>query len=616
MICPECQQANPDTARFCLACGHSLVANCESCGAGLPTDARFCIQCGHLIAGTTTTDLDRVDRAAAATPRPLAEKLRAAPMTDERKLVTVLFVDVVGSTGMAESLDAEDWKTVINGAFQSLAAAVHRYEGTIAQFLGDGFLAFFGAPITHEDDPARAVRAALDLIDAAGEYGEQIRDRTGLEFAVRVGINSGQVVVGSVGTDLRYEYLAVGDTVNLAARLQSAAEPMTALISESTRRLISDRFEFHDLGLMEVRGRSAPTRVFTVERGRAVLEPEHRPVALTSPMVGREEELARLIAATDATRAGIGRLTVIVGEAGIGKSRLLREWRIAAQARNVRWVQANVPAHGAGLAYHLAAEATRSMLALAPDANTSQLVAVLRRLSAGEELMANRAYLAQLLSITDDGTATGSALTPQGRQARYVELVRGVARAATTDPLLLVLNDVHWSDPSSIDLLRWLLPLHAELPMLIALVTRPDRESVGWRLVEAAREAAGAGLEEIALQPLLADEGHRLLANLLEQHELPPTVAELVDDRAEGNPLFVEEMVHMLVDHGILTRGPDGWELQNDVGGADIPDTLQGLLAARIDRLEPEARTALRVASVIGRQFAVPVLERLLVRVQ
>jgi predicted ATPase len=237
-------------------------------------------------------------------------------------------------------------------------------------------------------------------------------------------------------------------------------------------------------------------------------------------------------------------------------------------------------------------------------------------LSAGEELMANRAYLAQLLSIADDGAATGSALTPQGRQARYVELVRGVARAATSDPLLLILNDVHWSDPSSIDLLRWLLPLHAELPMLIALVTRPDRESVGWRLVEAAREAAGAALEEIALQPLLADEGHRLLANLLEQHELPPTVAELVDDRAEGNPLFVEEMVHMLVDHGILTRGPDGWELRNEVGGADIPDTLQGLLAARIDRLEPEARTALRVASVIGRQFAVPVLERLLVRVQ
>ena len=615
MNCPQCQQANPDAAKFCHACGYGLGAPCENCGAGLPADARFCTQCGHIVAGSTPTDRDRVSRAAAATPRPLAEKLRAAPMTDERKLVTILFVDIVGSTGMAEALDAEDWKAVINSAFQPLAAAVYRYEGTIAQFLGDGFLAFFGAPITHEDDAARAVRAALDLIDAARELREQIEEITGLEFAVRVGINSGQVVVGSVGTDLRYEYLAVGDTVNLAARLQSAAEPMTALVSESTRRQVSDGIEFRDLGLIEIRGRTAPIRAFSAQRGRRGAEPEHRPLALSSPMVGRQQELARLAAASDAIRAGVGRLAVVLGEAGIGKSRLLREWREVTAADGMRWAQVNVPGHGAGLAYHLAAGAIRSMLALPSDADDAQLLAALRNIGAGDELMSNHAYLAQLLTIPTDATAEDSRLTPQGRQARYIELVRSVARAASREPLLLVLNDIHWADPSSIQLLRWLLPLHAELPLLVALVTRPDRESAGWRLVEAARERAGAALEEITLRPLPADQGHRLLANLLDQHELPSTVAELVEDRAEGNPLFAEEMVHMLVDHGILTRGPGGWELQKDVGGADIPDTLQGLLSARIDRLEPEARTALRVASVIGRQFAVQVLERLLVRV-
>jgi class 3 adenylate cyclase len=586
--CPECLQANPDDARFCLRCGTPL--------------------------GSVEAE-DRLRQVTAATPASLATKLRAAPMGDERKLVSILFADVVGSTQLAENLDAEEWKELINGAFDRITAPIHRYEGTVAQFLGDGFLAFFGAPVTHEDDADRAVRASLDLIDAARAYGKDVRERAGLDFAVRVGIHSGPVVVGAVGTDLHYEYLAVGDTVNVAARLQAAAEPMTVLISERTRRLLSDGFEVADERLIDVRGRADPIRVFTARTVPVGTEHSHPPAPLASPMVGRAEELEQLIEATRATRAGVGRLVVIVGEPGIGKSTLVREWRAAERERRTGWAQANMPAHASGIPYHLAAEAVRAMLGLEPGADEAALDSVLRAAGADGRLLSGRPYLAALLSIplAEDQVAAAPALSPQGRQARYIELVLAVARTVARSPLVLVLNDVHWSDASSVAILTPLLALHAELPLLVAVVARPDADAPGWRLVEVARELSGAGLVEISLDPLQLGDGDQLLANLIGQPDVPAGVADLVRQRGEGNPLFVEEIVRMLIEREFLVRSDGGWELRPNAS-SDIPDTLQGLLAARIDRLDADTRRALRVASVIGRQFSVPVLERLLER--
>ena len=239
MKCPTCQHDNPANAAFCMNCGTRLTQACSNCGTALPADARFCLSCGQPVAASTQADESRHARLAAAAPAPLVDKMRAAHLTGERKLVTVLFADVVGSTALAEQMDPEDWTLIMNRAFDCISPSIYRYEGTIARLMGDAILAFFGAPVAHEDDPVRAARAALDLLTAAREFADEARRDYGIEFAMRVGLNTGTVVVGEVGSDLKYEYTAMGDAVNLAARMQSAARPMSVLISQHTHRFIA-----------------------------------------------------------------------------------------------------------------------------------------------------------------------------------------------------------------------------------------------------------------------------------------------------------------------------------------------------------------------------------------
>jgi class 3 adenylate cyclase len=310
MFCPDCSQENPEGARFCFGCGRSLQDM-----RGAEHDTR---------------------------------SPRLTSMSDERRLVTVLFADVVGSTALAARLDAEDWKALINGAFAVLTPPIYRYGGTIPQFLGDGFLALFGAPVAHEDDAQRAVRAALDVIDAAGRFREDVRQTLGIDFAVRIGINTGPAVFGGVGTEDRREFLAVGETVNVASRLQASAEPMTALVSAATRRQLPDGFELDDAGAVDVRGLDAPIPAFVPRQAPTDAELSTRTLPFASPMVGRRAELDQLVSAAAEARAGTGQVVLLLGEPGVGKSRLLREWRATEAERGTRWAQANMPAYAAG----------------------------------------------------------------------------------------------------------------------------------------------------------------------------------------------------------------------------------------------------------------------------
>jgi class 3 adenylate cyclase len=248
MNCPNCRSENPANAKFCLNCGVPLKHQCANCKTDLPAGARFCMNCGQPVNVTTTTDDARLTRLTAATPAPLASKIRAAHLAGERKIVTAVFADVVGSTAMAEKMDPDDWTTIMNRAFDRISPTIYKYEGTIARLMGDAILAFFGAPVAHEDDPVRAIRASLDLLQAAKEYAEEAKRTYGIDFAMRVGLNTGPVVVGEVGSDLKYEYTAMGDAINLAARMQSAAKPMTVLISEHAYKFVAPIFDFNDLG--------------------------------------------------------------------------------------------------------------------------------------------------------------------------------------------------------------------------------------------------------------------------------------------------------------------------------------------------------------------------------
>ncbi len=555
---------------------------------------------------------------AATTPVPLAQKLRAAHISGERKPVTCLFADVVGSTSLAENLDPDDWTAIMNQAFDQMSPAIYRYEGTIARLMGDAILAFFGAPVTHEDDPERAVRAAFDLVEAIRLYAVEVRRDYGIDFAIRVGLNTGSVVVGNVGSNLKYEYTAMGDAVNLAARMQSAARPMTVLMSEYTYRFVAPICDGADLGLINVKGKAEPVRVF---EGRALKATRARGRGLPSVgregrLIGRDIELSRLRAVEDTLTAGRGGLITLLGEAGLGKSRLVSEWKAASEAslpeRPLHWLEGRCLSYGQGLAYHLLIDIVRKWLTSRPGAEAG-LDAILEAQT--QALLADAAaevypYIAHLLSLPLERATLVNieALAPSALQERYQFAISQWLRAlAERQPVVVVCDDIHWADASSTDLLIELMPLTAEAPVVLCLLARPDPGTVGGRLIAASR-AAGNLLIEIDLTPLSEADCGQLVNRLLDLEILPEQMHSLILRRAEGNPFFVEEVLRTLLERGVIELHDSRWVVTPAAVTLDIPDNIQGLLWARIDHLAEDARRSLRVASVIGRQFAVQLL--------
>ncbi len=338
MFCPRCQTENPDKARFCLNCGLAFERRCANCQTELPPGARFCMACGQPVLEQTPLDADRLNRLTAAVPGKLVKKMRTASKTQvvpspdnlgEKRTTTAMVVDVVGSTRLAEQLDLETWMSVINNAFDRVAPDIYKYEGTIVRLLGDSLLAFFGAPVAHEDDPQRAVRAGLDIIDLMQTYASEIKATHHIDFAVHVCINTGPVVIGPVGDDLRFEYTASGGTVNLTSRIKFAGPAMSVLVTGNTYRFIAPYFECQDLGTLDVKDITDTVRVYQVKSARAVLGRTRGFVDLESPMVGRDQELAILQKLCEAVRLGLGRAVLVVGEPGLGKTRLIQEWQNA-----------------------------------------------------------------------------------------------------------------------------------------------------------------------------------------------------------------------------------------------------------------------------------------------
>jgi class 3 adenylate cyclase len=595
---------------------------CPRCEAPVTPEAKFCANCGLALEQASLDDAATHARLTAAAPAPLITKMRAARLTGERKPVTALFADVVGSTTLAESMDPEDWTVMINEAFDLMSRAVFRYEGTIAQLQGDAMLAFFGAPVAHEDDPERAIFAALDMIEATEEFARQLRRTHGIDFRIRAGINTGPVMVGNVGSDLRFEYTALGDAVNVAARMQTAAEANTVLITDMTRRLTGDTFDLQDLGDIEVKGKTEPIHAYRVLGRKA--EPARRrglaSVGLDSPMVGRDEPLARLVAALDVVRAGRGRVAFVVGEPGIGKSRLLAELRKQAMApgSNTTWIEGRCVSYGRNLPYHLLIDLVRSILGLSfaaeGGAARADLDRGVRDLLGGDpaEVADTAPYLAHLLGLPLLPEEQGRfAPDPEVLQGRYIAATHRLLRGlAARGPVIAVCEDLHWADPASVDVARQVMPLAARLPILFLGALRAETDAPGWGLIGQARDLFGELLLEIRLEPLSPADGRTLVSNLLEIESLPEHVRDLIMARAEGNPFFVEEVVRMLIERGVIVQEGDRWVATGDIGTVEIPESLHGLLLARIDQLPDAAKRSLRIAAVIGRQFPVRVLER------
>jgi class 3 adenylate cyclase/tetratricopeptide (TPR) repeat protein len=558
MNCPRCQMANPEGAKFCLNCGNQLEAQVRVEG--------------------------------------------------ERKYVTVLFADVVDSTGLGERLDPEQVAEIMNGAFAFLNASVKKYDGTIARLLGDAILAFFGAPVAHEDDAERAVRAGLDIQAAAREYAEAVRRDYGVDFQVRVGINTGLAVLAAVGDEIRTEYTAMGDTTNVAARLQSAAEPGSVLISADTYHLVKQLFELRPRGGAMVKGKSAPIVTYEVLAPRVVPGKVRGLEGLASPLVGRAAEFKLVNDKLNEVRQGRGAFVAVIGEAGLGKSRLLAEVSDSAESGpQVAWLEGRALSYEQAVTYY----PWRQVIRGAIDAKEGEAPEVVReKLHRDPACVAmpegDSRYLEVILSVESDATLEAvAALEGDALVEHIAAATRGYLRArADLMPTVIVLDDLHWADSASLDLLLSVAGLVEDLPLLIVCLLRPDKGAPSWSAIEKARSQLDARYTEILLEPLDAAHSKELLGNLLYIEDLPESVRKLILNKAEGNPFFVEEVIRTLIDSEYIVQENSHWRATREIVKVAIPDTLTGVLSARIDRLPENTKHVAQTAAVLGRIFA------------
>jgi len=616
MNCPTCGTENPPEANFCQNCGTELRLVCPICATPNPGVAQFCSHCGHRFgAEPKQADPDA--------PPPPVRRTPALGGESERRVVTILFVDVKGSTALAEQLDPEEWTEIIDGAFHRLISAVTRYEGTVARLMGDALLALFGAPTAHEDDAYRAILAGLDMLADIGPYREsvlkQLRDR-GIEpepddFQVRIGLSTGLVVVGVVGSEGKREYTAMGDAVNLASRMEQTAAPGTIQITHDTYRQIEPQIEAEALGELAVKGKSRPIRVYRVTGLRVRPQGTRGISSLSSPLIGRAGELQAMLDLLHRIETGQGQILSLIGEAGLGKSRLVTEVKAAAKDRKISWIEAASLSYEGDHPYGLIRQLLRSFCRCAPDDSPSvvreKIAVELAELPAEDRVQVERAF--DLLFDFKDKSAEREVTGEDMQELIHTGVEAVWHHRAGRKPVVMALEDLHWADPASVDLIRHLFSLANRVPVLFLCVYRPSRRSASWVLKQTGEQDYPHRYTEIQLSPLSAENSNRLVENLLQATDLPKRVVSLVLDKAEGNPFFVEELVGELVEREIVVPGGNGqrWELAVPIEDIELPESLEALLVARMDRLDETARLTLQMAAVIGRSFNFRVLKRI-----
>ncbi len=554
-------------------------------------------------------------------PRELLDKLEAAresgSMARERRIVSMLFCDVQGSTAAAENLDPEEWTEIINGAFEHMIKPVYRYEGTLARLMGDAILAFFGAPIAHEDDPERAVMAGLEIVSGIQTYRESVLRDHGIELNVRVGIHTGMVVVGHVGSDLRMEYTAMGDAINLAARMEQSAPPGGVQISADTHQKVAHLFEFEELGEIPVKGKSAPISTYRVIRPRSRSGEAHRILRLDSPLVGRGQELSELEDSLARLRRGIGGLLFLIGQAGLGKSRLIQEARARLDAGDrpaVEWHETTCLSFERAQPYSLFRHWLGQRIGAAPSDRPDQLRLKIDRLSRVMELEGSPSdprvweSLFGLPGRSGEEPLAGDSFKQLFRAATLRLWRHQVSRS----PAVLVCDDLHWADSASIELLEQLFTLTEKVPLLVICSFRPERRSPAWGLKSRSELDYHHRYTELRLRPLSAQQSAELLENLTSHAALPDALRRSILVKSAGIPFYIEQVLVSLIESRALQQhnGHLQWVVPETLDEFELPDNLQSLLVARMDRLPEQTRRTLQVASVIGRAFHFRVLQQ------
>jgi class 3 adenylate cyclase len=606
MNCPACAHQNPSDSRFCLECGASLAVRCGSCDAELPAGAKFCNQCGTATAPMPATSSGAVAAPAepardprAYTPAHLADKIvnSRSAMEGERKQITIVFADVKGSMELAEQVDPEEWHQILDRFFQILSDGIHRFEGTVNQYTGDGIMALFGAPIAHEDHAQRACYAALHLQDELRAYANELRVERGLSFAVRIGINSGEVVVGKIGDDLRMDYTAQGHTVGLAKRMEQLAESGRTYLTQATAEIVRGYFELESLGPSRIAGSTDPIEVFALEGIGSVRTRLDRSRARGfSKFVGRDSEKATLQAALDRALDGNAQVVGVVAEAGIGKSRLCAEFLEKCRSEGISVQQTSGFAHTKNVPLLPVLELLRNVFGIEDrDAPSIARQKIAGQVVLGDETLTRALPLVFEFMGVPDPERPPPSVEPGERDRRLFEVIRRLTRARSErQPAVWLIEDLHWLDPASDAFLGLLIEAVPGTRTLLLLNTRPEYR---------AEWMQKSFYQQLPLHPLRAEDIRALLDDLLGSDASLEGLAEKIRERTEGNPFFIEELVHALAEEGVLQGSKGAYKLAKPIDQLAIPDSVHSLLAARIDRLADRAKQVLQAASVIGSTF-------------
>jgi class 3 adenylate cyclase/tetratricopeptide (TPR) repeat protein len=594
--------------KFCLECGEKLEIKCPQCGKKIPLSAKFCDECGHhltLPPEPATKELsfdEKIDKIQRYLPKGLTEKILSQrdKIEGERKQVTVMFCDMEGFTGFVERLGPEEAYSIMDQVYEILIHKVHDYEGTVNEMTGDGIMALFGAPIALEDAPQRAIRSALSIHREMVKFsGKMKQEKEGMPLLkMRVGIHTGPVVLGTVGNDLRVEFKAVGDTVNLASRMEGLAEPGATYVTEDTFKLTEGFFRFEALGEKKVKGKKEPVIVYRViapstRRTRFDVSAER---GLT-PFVGRERELELLLDGFERAKAGRGQAFSIMAEAGVGKSRLLYEFRKAVSNEDATFLEGKCLSYSRGAAYHPVVDVLKSNFDIQEEDGDFEIKEkVTKGLKVlGADETATLPYLLELLSVQDSGVDDFS-LSPEARRDRIIEaLNRIVLKGSEMRPLIIAIEDLHWIDKSSEESYKSLLDSISGARVFLIFTYRPEFvHTWGGRSYHS----------QLNLNRLFNRESLNMVRHLLGTNDIDNDLEEFILEKTEGVPFFIEEFIKSVIELKIIEKRRNRYQLVKDIKEVMVPSTVQDVIMARIDSLPEGSKSVLQIGSVVGREFS------------
>jgi class 3 adenylate cyclase/predicted ATPase len=602
MTCPRCQQDNPPHARFCLGCGGRLALPCAACGAELPAGARFCLQCGHAVpAGPAPA---RAPAPETYTPKHLAEKILTsrAALEGERKQVTVLFADLKGSMELLADRDPEEARKLLDPVLELMMEAVHRYEGTVNQVMGDGIMALFGAPLAHEDHAVRACYAALRMQESVARYADGVFRAHGMPIQIRVGLNSGAVVVRAIGSDLHMDYTALGQTTHLAARMEQMAAPGTILLAPATLQLAEGFVQVAARGPVAVKGLPDPVDVYALTGASGVRSRLHAAaVRGLTRFVGRDAEIELLRRALALALEGHGQLVALVGEPGVGKSRLVYEFTHSHRTQEWLVLEAGSVSYGKATSYLPVIDLLKGYFKIHDRESHGEI----REKVTGKLLSLDRALepaLAPLLSLLEvpaEDEAWGRLDPPQRRQQILDAVKRLLLRESQVQPLLLSVEDLHWIDGETQALLDSLVQSLPTARVLLLASYRPEYRH-GW--------GSKTYYRQLRVDPLPAESADDLLTGMLGSDPSLDALKRALIERTDGNPFFLEESVRALAEIKGLVGEPGAYRPGQGATTIEMPATVQAIVATRIDRLAPAAKRLLQAAAVIGKDVPMPLL--------